>query len=184
MGRLKVAREEAPPALLALLHGRPAFLTSFLPPWTWSLAARRSLPCGRCSHVTCGVFRVSSDVGASSPGRESAPAAAAAGFGKLYPSARPCQQEDERCDADDHGLPSDVISRKELDKGRLSRDGKDAAVPRRSERLQPRRSGRRPSEGRRSEHWLASACRRRPSSGHVTSWISCEDLAGAIFGGA
>uniref|UniRef100_H3DNQ1 RNA-binding region-containing protein 3 n=1 Tax=Tetraodon nigroviridis TaxID=99883 RepID=H3DNQ1_TETNG len=45
----------------------------------------------------------------------------AEGFGKLYPSARPSQQEDEHCD-DEHDLPSDVISRKELEKGRLSKD--------------------------------------------------------------
>ncbi|TNM96366.1 hypothetical protein fugu_016027 [Takifugu bimaculatus] len=56
-------------------------------------------------------------VGASSPSQESAQAE---GFGKLYPSARPSQQEDER--HDEYELPSDVISRKELEKGRLSRD--------------------------------------------------------------
>lgn len=48
------------------------------------------------------------------------------GFGKLYPSARPSQLEDEQCD-DEHDLPSDVISRKELEKGRLSRDGKHSS---------------------------------------------------------
>lgn len=51
----------------------------------------------------------------------------AEGFGKLYPSARPSQQEDERCD-DEHDLPSDYISRKELEKGRLSREGKHAST--------------------------------------------------------
>lgn len=61
-------------------------------------------------------FCVSSDVAGSSGSQ-------AEGFGKLYPSARPSQQEDEQCD-DEHDLPSDVISRKELEKGRLSRDGK------------------------------------------------------------
>lgn len=64
---------------------------------------------------------VFSGVCASSPSQESAQVE---GFGKLYPSARPSQQEDERCD--EYDLPSDVISRKELEKGRLSRDGKDA----------------------------------------------------------
>uniref|UniRef100_A0A3B5KB49 RNA-binding region-containing protein 3 n=1 Tax=Takifugu rubripes TaxID=31033 RepID=A0A3B5KB49_TAKRU len=49
-----------------------------------------------------------------------AESAQAEGFGKLYPSARPSQQEDER--RDEYELPSDVISRKELEKGRLSRD--------------------------------------------------------------
>lgn len=43
------------------------------------------------------------------------------GFGKLYPSARPPRQEDEPPDDEQH-LPSDVISRKELEKGRLSRE--------------------------------------------------------------
>lgn len=61
----------------------------------------------------------SSDVAVSSSSQ-------AEGFGKLYPSARPSQQEDELCD-DEHHLPSDVISRKELEKGRLSRDGKHAS---------------------------------------------------------
>lgn len=62
---------------------------------------------------------LSSDVGMSSSSQ-------AEGFGKLYPSSRPSQQEDEHCD-DEHDLPSDVISRKELEKGRLSRDGKHAS---------------------------------------------------------
>lgn len=64
-------------------------------------------------------FCLSSDVGMSSSSQ-------AEGFGKLYPSAQPSQQEDEHCD-DEHDLPSDVISRKELEKGRLSRDGKHAS---------------------------------------------------------
>lgn len=50
-------------------------------------------------------------------------AAEAEGFGKLYPSAQPTQQQEERSD-DEQDLTSDVISRKELEKGRLSRDGK------------------------------------------------------------
>lgn len=49
--------------------------------------------------------------------------AEAEGFGKLYPSAQPSQQQEERSD-DEQDLTSDVISRKELEKGRLSRDGK------------------------------------------------------------
>ena len=47
----------------------------------------------------------------------------AEGFGKLYPSTQPSQQQDQHSD-DEQDLPSDVISRKELEKGRLSRDGK------------------------------------------------------------
>uniref|UniRef100_A0A3B3U9G2 RNA-binding region-containing protein 3 n=1 Tax=Poecilia latipinna TaxID=48699 RepID=A0A3B3U9G2_9TELE len=43
------------------------------------------------------------------------------GFGKLYPSAQTSQQQDEHSD-DEEDLVSDVISRKELEKGRLSRD--------------------------------------------------------------
>lgn len=49
--------------------------------------------------------------------------AQAEGFGKLYPSARPSQQRDEHSE-DEQDLASGVISRKELEKGRLSRDGK------------------------------------------------------------
>lgn len=45
------------------------------------------------------------------------------GFGKLYPSARPGEQRDELSD-DEQDVTSDVISRKELEKGRLSREGK------------------------------------------------------------
>ncbi|XP_036934873.1 RNA-binding region-containing protein 3 isoform X2 [Acanthopagrus latus] len=45
----------------------------------------------------------------------------AEGFGKLYPSTQPSQQQDQHSD-DEQDLPSDVISRKELEKGRLSRD--------------------------------------------------------------
>ncbi|XP_034717735.1 RNA-binding region-containing protein 3 isoform X1 [Etheostoma cragini] len=47
--------------------------------------------------------------------------AEAEGFGKLYPSAQPSQQQEEHSDGE-QDLPSDVISRKELEKGRLSRD--------------------------------------------------------------
>ncbi|CAK6951970.1 RNA-binding region-containing protein 3 [Scomber scombrus] len=43
------------------------------------------------------------------------------GFGKLYPSAQTSQLQEEHSDEEDD-LPSDVISRKELEKGRLSRD--------------------------------------------------------------
>lgn len=49
--------------------------------------------------------------------------AEAQGFGKLYPSAQPSQQQEEHSD-EEQDLPSDVLSRKELEKGRLSRDGK------------------------------------------------------------
>ncbi|TNN72276.1 RNA-binding protein 40 [Liparis tanakae] len=45
----------------------------------------------------------------------------AEGFGKLYPSAQAAQQEEEHSD-EEQDLPSDVVSRKELEKGRLSRD--------------------------------------------------------------
>ncbi|XP_061569106.1 RNA-binding region-containing protein 3 [Cololabis saira] len=46
---------------------------------------------------------------------------AAEGFGKLYPSAQAPQEQMEHSD-DEHDLASDVISRKELEKGRLSKD--------------------------------------------------------------
>uniref|UniRef100_A0A1A7Z3I1 RNA-binding region-containing protein 3 n=1 Tax=Iconisemion striatum TaxID=60296 RepID=A0A1A7Z3I1_9TELE len=45
----------------------------------------------------------------------------AEGFGKLYPSAQTSQQQEEQSD-DEQELMSDVISRKELEKGRLSKD--------------------------------------------------------------
>ncbi|XP_078147518.1 RNA-binding region-containing protein 3 isoform X1 [Centroberyx gerrardi] len=45
----------------------------------------------------------------------------AEGFGKLYPSAQASQQQEEDSEEEEN-LPSDVISRKELEKGRLSRD--------------------------------------------------------------
>uniref|UniRef100_A0A673CCI7 RNA-binding region-containing protein 3 n=1 Tax=Sphaeramia orbicularis TaxID=375764 RepID=A0A673CCI7_9TELE len=45
----------------------------------------------------------------------------AEGFGKLYPSTQPSQQQEEHSD-DDQDFTSDVISRKELERGRLSRD--------------------------------------------------------------
>lgn len=48
--------------------------------------------------------------------------AEAEGFGKLYPSAQASQQQEEQSD-DEQDLTSDVITRKELEKGRLSRDG-------------------------------------------------------------
>uniref|UniRef100_A0A4W6FYD3 RNA-binding region-containing protein 3 n=2 Tax=Lates calcarifer TaxID=8187 RepID=A0A4W6FYD3_LATCA len=43
------------------------------------------------------------------------------GFGKLYPSTQESQQQEEQSD-DEQDLTSDIISRKELEKGRLSRD--------------------------------------------------------------
>lgn len=45
------------------------------------------------------------------------------GFGKLYPSIQASQPQEEHSDSE-QDLTSDVISRKELEKGRLSRDGK------------------------------------------------------------
>ncbi|XP_040023188.1 RNA-binding region-containing protein 3 [Gasterosteus aculeatus] len=53
--------------------------------------------------------------------QEEAAAGEAEGFGKLYPSARASQQQEEHSD-EEEDLPSDVVSRKELEKGRLSRD--------------------------------------------------------------
>lgn len=50
-------------------------------------------------------------------------AAETEGFGKLYPSAQTTEQQEERSD-DECDLASGVVSRKELEKGRLSRDGK------------------------------------------------------------
>lgn len=47
----------------------------------------------------------------------------AEGFGKMYPSVQPSLQQEEGSD-DEHSLSSGVVSRKELEKGRLSRDGK------------------------------------------------------------
>ncbi|XP_031732577.1 RNA-binding region-containing protein 3 [Anarrhichthys ocellatus] len=55
------------------------------------------------------------------PGSSSQEVAEAEGFGKLYPSA-PASQQQEEHSGDEQDLPSDVISRKELEKGRLSRD--------------------------------------------------------------
>ncbi|XP_077365611.1 RNA-binding region-containing protein 3 isoform X2 [Festucalex cinctus] len=46
---------------------------------------------------------------------------AAEGFGKIYPSIQSSQECEEHSD-EEEDLPSDVISRKELEKGRLSRD--------------------------------------------------------------
>ncbi|KAK0134734.1 RNA-binding protein 40 [Merluccius polli] len=45
----------------------------------------------------------------------------AEGFGKLYPSG-PAFQEQEQESQDEEDLPSDLITRRELEKGRLSRD--------------------------------------------------------------
>lgn len=44
------------------------------------------------------------------------------GFGKIYPSIQASQQQEEHSD-NEQDLTKDVISRKELEKGRLSRDG-------------------------------------------------------------
>ncbi|KAI3355101.1 hypothetical protein L3Q82_017973, partial [Scortum barcoo] len=46
----------------------------------------------------------------------------AEGFGKLYPTAQTSQQREEYSDEEEEDLTADVISRKELEKGRLSRD--------------------------------------------------------------
>lgn len=53
--------------------------------------------------------------------------AQAEGFGKLYPSTQPSQQQDEHSNDEDE-FTSNFISRKELDKGRLSREGKYALL--------------------------------------------------------
>lgn len=53
--------------------------------------------------------------------------AQAEGFGKLYPSTRPSQQQDEHSNDEDE-FTSNFISRKELEKGRLSREGKYALL--------------------------------------------------------
>lgn len=70
-----------------------------------------------------GVFPVLADESKSAPSSSSQEVTVTEGFGKLYPSAQTNQQQDERSD-DEEDLVSDVISRKELEKGRLSRDGK------------------------------------------------------------
>uniref|UniRef100_A0A3B5L2D2 RNA-binding region-containing protein 3 n=1 Tax=Xiphophorus couchianus TaxID=32473 RepID=A0A3B5L2D2_9TELE len=57
----------------------------------------------------------------SAPSSSSQEVTVTEGFGKLYPSTQTNQQQDERSD-DEEDLVSDVISRKELEKGRLSRD--------------------------------------------------------------
>ncbi|XP_019130361.2 RNA-binding region-containing protein 3 isoform X2 [Larimichthys crocea] len=55
------------------------------------------------------------------PPSSSQEVAEAEGFGKLYPSTQPSQQQDKHSD-EEQDLASGVISRKELEKGRLSRD--------------------------------------------------------------
>ncbi|XP_008278442.1 RNA-binding region-containing protein 3 [Stegastes partitus] len=60
------------------------------------------------------------DEGEVAPG-SSEEALEAEGFGKLYPSAQTSQQQEEQSD-DEQDLTSGIISRKELEKGRLSRD--------------------------------------------------------------
>lgn len=57
----------------------------------------------------------------SAPSDSNQDVTVAEGFGKLYPSAQTNQQQDEQSD-DEKDFVSDVISRKELEKGRLSRD--------------------------------------------------------------
>ncbi|XP_005803725.2 RNA-binding protein 40 isoform X1 [Xiphophorus maculatus] len=64
---------------------------------------------------------VEADESKSAPSSSSQEVTVTEGFGKLYPSAQTNQQQDERSD-DEEDLVSDVISRKELEKGRLSRD--------------------------------------------------------------
>uniref|UniRef100_A0A3B4ABB6 RNA-binding region-containing protein 3 n=1 Tax=Periophthalmus magnuspinnatus TaxID=409849 RepID=A0A3B4ABB6_9GOBI len=44
------------------------------------------------------------------------------GFGKLFPSAQPSETQEDDDDSEDEDVPKDVISRKELERGRLSRD--------------------------------------------------------------
>ncbi|XP_037550388.1 RNA-binding region-containing protein 3 [Nematolebias whitei] len=57
-------------------------------------------------------------VAAPSSGQE---ATVAEGFGKLYPSSQTSQQQEAQND-DEQDVVSDVVSRKELEKGRLSKD--------------------------------------------------------------
>ncbi|XP_027861525.1 RNA-binding region-containing protein 3 isoform X3 [Xiphophorus couchianus] len=64
---------------------------------------------------------VEADESKSAPSSSSQEVTVTEGFGKLYPSTQTNQQQDERSD-DEEDLVSDVISRKELEKGRLSRD--------------------------------------------------------------
>ncbi|KAK5605915.1 RNA-binding region-containing protein 3, partial [Crenichthys baileyi] len=61
------------------------------------------------------------DENESASGSSNQEMAVAEGFGKLYPSAQSNQQQEEHSD-DEQDLMSDVISRKELEKGRLSKD--------------------------------------------------------------
>lgn len=67
-------------------------------------------------------FFVTSEAEERSPGGDQE-GAQGEGFGKLYPSARPGEEQDERS-GDERDVTSGVISRKELEKGRLSREGK------------------------------------------------------------
>ncbi|KAM7370107.1 hypothetical protein PAMP_011388 [Pampus punctatissimus] len=74
---------------------------------------------GPCQEAQCEEGRADEREVAISSSSEKA--AEAEGFGKLYPSVQASQQQEEHSDGE-QDLPSDVISRKELEKGRLSRD--------------------------------------------------------------
>uniref|UniRef100_A0A3P8W0S5 RNA-binding region-containing protein 3 n=1 Tax=Cynoglossus semilaevis TaxID=244447 RepID=A0A3P8W0S5_CYNSE len=67
------------------------------------------------------VPEATSTVERSGPGQEESADGLSEGFGKLYPSNQGGKQEEELSD-DELDLTSGVISRKELEKGRLSRD--------------------------------------------------------------
>lgn len=77
----------------------------------------------RAEHSSLTWFCFPSEVDEVPPSSSRQEVAQAEGFGKLYPSARPSEQQDEHSE-DEQDLASGVISRKELEKGRLSRDGK------------------------------------------------------------
>ncbi|KAM4718415.1 RNA-binding region-containing protein 3 isoform 1-T3 [Anableps anableps] len=64
---------------------------------------------------------VKADESKSTPSSSNQEVTVTEGFGKLYPSAQTNQPQEEHSD-DEKDLVSDVISRKELEKGRLSRD--------------------------------------------------------------
>uniref|UniRef100_A0A673WET7 RNA-binding region-containing protein 3 n=1 Tax=Salmo trutta TaxID=8032 RepID=A0A673WET7_SALTR len=84
-------------------------------------------PCGQKKiefHISADVSAILEGGGGSStqPQEPTEPAeeAEGEGFGKIYPAAQASQLEEDS--DEDEDVPSDVISRKELDKGRLSRD--------------------------------------------------------------
>lgn len=58
---------------------------------------------------------------------------AAEGFGKIYPSVQAPRQEEDM--EEDEDIPSEFISRRELDRGRLSRDGERLSNHARKEKI-------------------------------------------------